>query len=358
MAGRDRSCERYYSMAAKEVQQTPAVVKPAPYDPPSWAGKSLVGLHLDVMKDGKMIQKLMIDEKRYYLFGRNKDVVDFVTDHGSCSRVHAVLLWHKHLNRTFLLDLGSTHGSFLGSIRLESHKPQQVPIDSTIRFGASTRTYIIRERPNNLGKSITDDTGEEVEGGLLGLPETETELENLTEFNTAHNRRVTTFGIQDTENEGARPLKRKRSNSHVNFSPEDEIINPEDIDPSVGRFRNMIQTAFIPKKKMRQEGQTPGSTETSSRHLQPHYHDNLYSDLPHPNEGAAPIASALPGKLGFSLPNPAPELETMDAHVPTIHPAVVLPSMVAASGGEDEPKKKKYAKEAWPGKRPTPALLL
>jgi nuclear inhibitor of protein phosphatase 1 len=28
----------------------------------------------------------------------------------------------------------------------------------------------------------------ETDGGLLGLPETETELENLTEFNTAHNR--------------------------------------------------------------------------------------------------------------------------------------------------------------------------
>lgn len=32
-------------------------------------------------------------------------------------------------------------------------------------------------------------------GGLLGLPETETELENLTEFNTAHNRRIAMMGI-------------------------------------------------------------------------------------------------------------------------------------------------------------------
>jgi len=26
-------------------------------------------------------------------------------------------------------------------------------------------------------------------------------------------------------------------------------------------------------------------------------------------------------------------------------------------GGDTEPQKKKYAKEAWPGKRPTPLLL-
>ena len=35
----------------------------------------------------------------------------------------------------------------------------------------------------------------EKDGGLLGLPETENELENLTEFNTAHNRRIAMMGI-------------------------------------------------------------------------------------------------------------------------------------------------------------------
>ena len=37
-------------------------------------------------------------------------------------------------------------------------------------------------------------SGKDGEGGLLGLPESETELENLTEFNTAHNRRITMLG--------------------------------------------------------------------------------------------------------------------------------------------------------------------
>lgn len=71
------------------------------------AGKPISGLHLDVMKDGKLIQKLMIDEKKCYFFGRNKQQCDFQIDHASCSRVHAVLLWHKHLARPFLVDLGS-----------------------------------------------------------------------------------------------------------------------------------------------------------------------------------------------------------------------------------------------------------
>lgn len=72
------------------------------------AGKPPVGLHLDVLKGDKLIQKLMIDEKKCYLFGRNSQMNDFCIDHASCSRVHAAFVWHKHLNRAFLVDLGSS----------------------------------------------------------------------------------------------------------------------------------------------------------------------------------------------------------------------------------------------------------
>ena len=76
----------------------------------------------------------------------------------------------------------SAHGTFLGSIRLEGHKPQQIPLDSTIHFGASTRCYVLREKPQTASSvAATDSKSEQEEdeiiGGLLGLPEEETELE-------------------------------------------------------------------------------------------------------------------------------------------------------------------------------------
>lgn len=83
----------------------------------------------------------------------------------------------------FFIVSVSAHGTFLGQIRLEAHKPQQVPIDSTISFGASTRTYTIREKPQTQGSAGTGDikTGDDEElKGLLGLPEEETELEVTT----------------------------------------------------------------------------------------------------------------------------------------------------------------------------------
>lgn len=50
----------------------------------------------------------MVDEKPYYLFGRNLELTDFCIDHASCSRVHAALIYHRILERFFLMDLGSS----------------------------------------------------------------------------------------------------------------------------------------------------------------------------------------------------------------------------------------------------------
>lgn len=57
--------------------------------------------------------------------------------------------------------------------------------------------------------------------------------------------------------------KRKRRN--VTFNDEECIINPEDIDPNVGRFRNLIQTTVVPTKRSRLENNFMGySTSASS----------------------------------------------------------------------------------------------
>ncbi|XP_054079559.1 nuclear inhibitor of protein phosphatase 1 [Rissa tridactyla] len=313
-------------------------------------------------------QKLIIDEKKYYLFGRNPDLCDFTIDHQSCSRVHAALVYHKHLKRVFLIDLNSTHGTFLGHIRLEPHKPQQIPIDSTVSFGASTRAYTLREKPQTLPSAVKGDEkmgGEDEElKGLLGLPEEETELDNLTEFNTAHNKRISTLTIEEGNLDIQRP-KRKRKNSRVTFSDDDEIINPEDVDPSVGRFRNMVQTAVVPVKKKRLEN--PGALTTddsSSRRMQNFpYSGGLYGGLPPTHNEAGSQShgvhgTALIGGLPMPYPNLAPDVDLTPVVPSTVNmnpapnPAVFNPEAV------NEPKKKKYAKEAWPGKKPTPSLLI
>lgn len=362
------------------------------YEVPSWAGKPPVGLHLDVLKGEKLIQKLMIDEKRCYLFGRNSQMNDFCIDHASCSRVHSALVYHKHLNRAFLVDLGSTHGTYIGNMRLESNKPTQLPIDSTFHFGASTRNYIIRERPQAGIRPIIDEiekAGEEAEGGLLGLPETETELDNLTEFNTAHNRRISMLGISDDPTaEKRNSANKKRKRRGVSFNEDDEIINPEDIDPSVGRFRNLVQTTVLPtsnNKRQRVQDVTGigGHAEFKMPKTIRNTLPELYQDLPpetnsnssgnstttDPTSMAIPggmFSSALGSRLGIMLPNPAPEVDlsanigaaNIISHLPDYHADHIAQALGGVADVSHEPKKKKYAKEAWPGKKPAPALLV
>lgn len=350
----------------------------ANYDIPSWAGKPPTGMHLDVLKEKKLIQKLMVDDKRCYLFGRNSQLNDFCIDHQSCSRVHAALVYHKHLNRSFLVDLGSTHGTYIQSVRLEGHKPTPLPMDSLFHFGASTRNYVIRERPQTGPRPVMEEiektsttAGGEKGATLLGLPESETELDNLTEFNTAHNRRITMIGIP------AEQPKKKRK-ILLTFDEDEQVINPEDVDPSVGRFRNMVESTVIPKK--RPHSDKPGllgTREDDSSAAVAAAIARASAGLPSPAKKHAghghghgsltsPEKSGLYdglGSLGMSmpLPNPAPDLEMAPPPVPAM--AQFAPHHLPSDDtldieDPDEPKRKRYAKEAWPGKKPTPSLLV
>ena len=72
----------------------------------------------------------------------------------------------------------------MGTLQLEPNKPTQIPLDITLRFGASTRSYTLRERPQVSMVVVTDGEGitlEEGEGGtLLGLPDLDNEIDVST----------------------------------------------------------------------------------------------------------------------------------------------------------------------------------
>merc|ERR1711933_472654 len=80
-------------------------------------------------------------------------------------------------------------------------------------------------------------------GTLLGLPKTESGLDSLTEYNTARNRQSIGLNISDIEKTCQ---SQKKKCTKVNFKSNEIVINPEDVDPTVGKFQNMIETKFIP----------------------------------------------------------------------------------------------------------------
>lgn len=70
------------------------------------------------------------------------------------------------------------HGTFIGTLKIESHKPTQLQINSTFHFGASTRYYTLRERPSAGSRSgnIMEDIPMNESGRYLVFPKVKQNL--------------------------------------------------------------------------------------------------------------------------------------------------------------------------------------
>lgn len=74
----------------------------------------------------------------------------------------------------------------------------------------------------------------------------------MTEFNTAHNKRIAQLvDIAATSSTNPVVVNQVRGKRKcVVFNDEEDIINPEDVDPSIGRFRNLVQTTIVIPNKV------------------------------------------------------------------------------------------------------------
>lgn len=65
----------------------------AKYEAPEWdaAPSPEYPMSLEVMKNGIIIDKIDINKKSYFLFGRQPDVCDISLQHPTISRQHAVI---------------------------------------------------------------------------------------------------------------------------------------------------------------------------------------------------------------------------------------------------------------------------
>ncbi|KAK0596957.1 hypothetical protein LWI29_020514 [Acer saccharum] len=114
------------------------------WQPPDWATEPRSGVYyLEVLKDGELLDRISLDRRRH-IFGRQFQTCDFVLDHQSVSRQHAVVIPHKN-GSIFVIDLGSAHGTFVANERLTKDTPVELEVGQSLRFAASTRTYILRK---------------------------------------------------------------------------------------------------------------------------------------------------------------------------------------------------------------------
>jgi pSer/pThr/pTyr-binding forkhead associated (FHA) protein len=127
------------------------------YDEPSWSAAPTEKFQLEVLKDGSIVATVDLDQKAYYTLGRQPDIVDIVMDHPSISRMHAVLNFRDD-GALMLRDLGSAQGTQLNKQLCGKNTYYRVYVGDMIKFGASTRKYIVlgpethsREEYNSAG---------------------------------------------------------------------------------------------------------------------------------------------------------------------------------------------------------------
>ncbi|CAI7891462.1 unnamed protein product [Closterium sp. NIES-53] len=114
------------------------------WQPPEWAVVPKPGVYsLEVLKDGVSAGSIPLDKKRA-LFGRQTTTCDYVLEHPSLSRQHAAVV-HRKNGSVFVIDLGSVHGTYVSNERLLKDIPVEIEPGQSLRFAASTRTYVLRK---------------------------------------------------------------------------------------------------------------------------------------------------------------------------------------------------------------------
>lgn len=125
------------------------------YVEPAEARKPSTKWRLYPFKGEEALEPYMIYRQSSYLFGRDRQVADIPTDHPSCSKQHAAIQFReveiedkstgmtKRVVKPYLMDLGSTNGTFLNNVKIDSERYVELLPKDAIRFGFSTREFIV-----------------------------------------------------------------------------------------------------------------------------------------------------------------------------------------------------------------------
>lgn len=124
------------------------------YSEPAEAKKPKRHWRLYPFKGDEALDFIPIHHASAYLLGRDRRVADIPIDHPSCSSQHAVIQ-HRCVPftredgstgrrvRPYVIDLESSNGTYLNNKRIESRRYYELMPKDVLKFGFSTRDYIV-----------------------------------------------------------------------------------------------------------------------------------------------------------------------------------------------------------------------
>jgi pSer/pThr/pTyr-binding forkhead associated (FHA) protein len=136
------------------------------YNVPESSAIPSVEYTLEVLRDGSIIDYISLSHRPYTVFGRSPDS-DVVLDNPTISRYHAIVQYksefeHGQSPGLYLYDCDSTHGTFINKKRLEPKVYVRIKIGYIIKFGQSTRLYLVQGDSSAEADQVNNSTGDDV----------------------------------------------------------------------------------------------------------------------------------------------------------------------------------------------------
>jgi len=106
-------------------------------------------------KGEEVLPTLHLHRQSAYLMGRDRKVCDLPIDHPSCSKQHAAFQFRMVSRKKedgvtegnkvlpYIIDLGSSNGTFLNNVRIEAKRYYELKEKDVLKFGYSTREYVL-----------------------------------------------------------------------------------------------------------------------------------------------------------------------------------------------------------------------
>ncbi|XP_060592039.1 kanadaptin-like [Ruditapes philippinarum] len=130
---------------AEQFKQANASI---PYKEPAWGALCEEKFALEVIKNGSVIDNIDLASKTFHVIGRLPSC-DIPMEHPSLSRHHAVIQYsggksEQYPAGWYLYDLDSTHGTWINKNKVPSQKFHQIHVDYVLKFGGSSRLFILQ----------------------------------------------------------------------------------------------------------------------------------------------------------------------------------------------------------------------
>ena len=138
------------------------------YAQPPEARKPKVRWRLYPFKGEESLPTMFIHRQSAYLLGRDRKVVDIALDHPSCSKQHAVIQYRMipvekgdgtvaRKVKPYIIDLNSGNGTMVNQKRIESQRFVELLEKDVIKFGFSTREYVMLHEGSKNDEYHSDD---------------------------------------------------------------------------------------------------------------------------------------------------------------------------------------------------------